>query len=88
MTSKQLVNVFKALGDETRIKIVELLIDGEKCGCRLIESLDIPQPTLSHHTKILCDSGVLDSRKDGKWTYYKISSEVVNEIKTYIDTLV
>lgn len=87
MTQKQLANMFKALGDETRIKIVNLLTDGEKCGCKLIDSLEIPQPTLSHHTKILCDAGILESRKDGKWTYYKVSSEGINALNEFLKTL-
>ena len=65
--------VFKALCDENRIRILEALQNGEKCGCKLLEELNMTQPTLSHHMKILCDAGITDSRKEGKWTHYKIS---------------
>ena len=67
--------VFKAFCDENRLMILELLQTGEKCACKLLEDLNIGQSTLSHHMKILCDSGVVKARKDGKWTYYSINME-------------
>lgn len=67
--------VFKAFCDESRLMILELLRSGEKCACILLEQLDISQSTLSYHMKILCDSGVVESRQDGKWTHYKISEQ-------------
>lgn len=66
--------VFKAFCDEKRLAILELLRGGEKCACVLIEQMGIGQSSLSYHMKILCDSGVVDARQDGKWTHYKISS--------------
>lgn len=67
--------VFKAFCDEKRLHILELLRDGEKCACVLIEKMDMPQSTLSYHMKILCDSGVVDSWPEGKWTHYRLSPE-------------
>ncbi len=67
--------VFKAFCDENRLQILEMLRSGEKCACVLLESLQISQSTLSHHMKILCESGVVTSRKEGKWTHYSISRE-------------
>lgn len=67
--------VFKAFCDENRLQILEMLRSGEKCGCRLLAELDISQSTLSHHMKILCDSGVVSGRKVGKWTHYSISRQ-------------
>ena len=67
--------ICKALGDSNRLQIIQMLSDGEKCGCKLLEAFEITQPTLSHHMKILCDSGVVIGRKEGKWTHYSISSE-------------
>jgi len=67
--------VFKAFCDENRLMILKLLQDGEKCACRLLEELDIGQPTLSHHMKILCDSRVVEGRRCGRWTHYKISKD-------------
>lgn len=65
--------VFKALCDEKRLKILELLRGGEKCACVLLEQLDLGQSGLSYHMKILVESGIVESRQEGKWTHYKIS---------------
>lgn len=65
--------VFKAFCDENRLMILEMLQSGEKCACILLEKLNIRQSTLSHHMKILCDSGIVTPRKDWKWAYYSIS---------------
>lgn len=65
--------VFKALCDERRQRILELLHSGEKCACVLIDEMDMPQSSLSYHMKILCDSGIVTSREEGKWTHYQIS---------------
>jgi len=54
--------------------ILEMLQDGEKCACVLLVKLKIGQSTLSHHMKILVESGIVSARKQGKWTYYSISS--------------
>ena len=75
LNEKQTALVFKAFCDENRIRILNLLHNGEKCACVLLDDLHISQPTLSHHMKILCDSGVVVGRKEGKWTYYSISPE-------------
>lgn len=75
MNEKKIASVFKAFCDENRVRILENLITGEKCACVLLENLKITQPTLSHHMKILCDSGIVKGRKEGKWTHYSISPE-------------
>ena len=67
--------VFKALCDERRQRILELLHSGEKCACVLAEEMDMPQSSLSYHMKILCDSGIVTSREEGKWTHYQISRQ-------------
>lgn len=67
--------VFKAFCDEKRLQILELLRDGEKCACVLLEQLDTGQSGLSYHMKILVESGVVESRQEGKWTHYKISEK-------------
>lgn len=67
--------VFKAFCDENRLMILEMLQHGEICACHLLEELSISQSTLSHHMKILCDSGVVAHRKDGKWTHYSIDAK-------------
>lgn len=65
--------VFKALCDDKRLRILELLRGGEKCACVLLEQLDLGQSGLSYHMKILVESGIVESRQEGKWTHYKIS---------------
>lgn len=67
--------VFKAFCDERRLRILELLQGGEKCTCVLIEDMEMPQSSLSYHMKVLCESGVVEGRQDGKWTHYHISQE-------------
>ena len=74
-TYTKCAGVFKALSDENRLQIVEMLTDGELCACRILDRFNITQPTLSHHMKILCASGLVKGRKQGKWTYYSISKE-------------
>ena len=75
LDEKKIPTIFKAFCDENRVKILKLLLTGEKCACVLLDDMHITQPTLSHHMKILCDSGIVIGRKEGKWTHYSISSE-------------
>ena len=75
MDERRIALIFKALSDENRVRILKMLASGEKCACRLLEELEISQPTLSHHMKALCDSGIVTGRKEGKWTHYSISAE-------------
>jgi ArsR family transcriptional regulator len=69
------IRVFKAFSDTNRVRVLELLCDGEQCACVLLSDLDISQPTLSHHMKILCESGIVKSRRVGKWNYYTIDTD-------------
>ncbi len=75
MDERKTALIFKAFCDENRIRILKMLTSGEKCACKMLEELNVTQPTLSHHMKILCDSGVVVARKEGKWMHYSISSE-------------
>lgn len=74
-TYEEHAKVFKAFCDEKRLRILELLRGGEKCACVLLEQLDLGQSGLSYHMKILVESGVVESRQEGKWTNYKISEK-------------
>ena len=67
--------VFKALCDPKRLAILEQLRSGEKCACVLQEPMDLTQSGLSYHMKILCDSGIVTSRQEGKWTHYRLSPD-------------
>ena len=69
----QHAKVFKALSDPKRLAILELLRSGEKCACVLIEKLGMGQSAVSYHMKILCESGIVTSRQEGKWTHYSLS---------------
>ena len=69
------VRVFRAFTDENRIRVLEILSEGEQCACILLDELKISQPTLSYHMKILCESGILKSRRVGKWNYYSINAD-------------
>ncbi len=80
-------NILKAIAEPTRLKIVDMLSCGELCACIILEKFHITQPTLSHHMKILCKSGVVIPRKDGKWTHYSLSEERLNEISGFMNLL-
>lgn len=84
---KKTVTVFKAFCDENRIRILQLLLSGEKCACKLLEEMNITQPTLSHHMKILCDSGIVVGRKEGKWMHYSISVDGAEYAKQCLNAL-
>lgn len=75
MNNKYIENakIFKAFCDENRLMILEMLQSGEKCACKILDDLHIVQSTLSHHMRILVDSGIVNARKEGKWTHYSIS---------------
>lgn len=79
--------VFKALCDENRLAILELLQGGEKCACVLIDEMGIGQSSLSYHMKILCESGIVDSRQQGKWTHYCLSENGSRHAAELLTTL-
>ena len=84
MEEKKITELFKAFSDENRIRVLRMLQSGERCACELLEELEVSQPTLSHHMKILCEAGVVEARKDGKWMHYTLSAEGT---KLALDTL-
>lgn len=84
---KRTADIFKALCDENRVKILKMLRSGEKCACVILEDMNITQPTLSHHMKILCDSGLVKGRKEGKWTHYFIDEKGVKKAEMLLEEL-
>ena len=86
--NKEIINVFKAIADESRISIIKLLSEGESCACGLLERLSLSQPTLSHHMKVLCESGIVVSRKEGTWVFYTLAPDFKEKICGYIDELI
>ena len=79
--------LFKALCDEHRLAILDLLQLSEKCACDLLENISISQSTLSHHMKILVDSGIVQARKDKKWTYYGLSDSGITLAKNRLEVI-
>lgn len=77
----------KALADETRIKIFDMLSNGELCACNILEEFNITQPTLSYHMKILCESELVNSRKDGIWMKYSINQNSLKLLKNLFDDI-
>ncbi len=76
--------IFKAFSDTNRLMIMEMLQQGERCACEILENLDISQSTLSHHMKILCDSGIVDCRRQGKWMYYTLNKANCQSIRNFL----
>lgn len=82
---EQAALLFRALSDPNRLAIIDMIKTEEKCACKILEELQITQPTLSHHMKILCDSGLVNSRREGKWMHYSINKELFEEVKQIFD---
>lgn len=87
MNNTDVALICKALGDANRLEIVRMLSDGEKCGCKLLEAFEITQPTLSHHMKILNDCGLVNTRKEGKWSHYSLNCDTLTAFKNFIGGL-
>jgi len=78
---EQAAFVFKALGDPNRLAVIDMIKSEEKCACKILEALNITQPTLFHYMKTLCDVGLVNSRREGKWMHYSINAELFDEVK-------
>lgn len=87
MNTMDVALICKALGDSNRLQIVQMLSEGEKCGCKLLEAFEITQPTLSHHMRILTECGLVNARKEGKWSHYSLNCETLKEYKQFIEGL-
>ncbi len=79
--------LMKALSDETRLRILHMLTEGELCACRILEEFKITQPTLSHHMKTLKARGLVRSRKDGAWTKYTLNEGRMEEVREFFKDL-
>ena len=87
MNSIDVALICKALGDSNRLQIVKMLSEGEKCACNLLERFEITQPTLSHHMKTLCDCGLVEVRREGKWSHYSLNCETLAAFQAFIGKL-
>ena len=73
------VDVFKALGDERRMRIMHQIADNPGiCSCKVLEEHDMSQSTLSHHMKLLCSAGLVNCEKSGKWVHYTLNREGID----------
>ena len=79
MTNLQLSEIFKALGDPTRLGIMQLLTGKEMCVCEIIEAFDKSQPAISRHLKIMKQAGLLSEVREGKWIMYSIKPKITHE---------
>lgn len=79
------IKILKALGEINRLKIVDMLSSGEKCACIILESFHFTQPTLSHHMKVLMDSGIVKCRKEGTWMHYSLDKELCSDVVKFLD---
>lgn len=84
MESPDYIDILKALGDNTRLQIFQMLRNGTLCACKILEQLNITQPTLSHHMKVLCDCGLVKAEKDWKWTYYTIDCRKLQGLLAFL----
>lgn len=80
---KDLAQFYKALGDETRLKIIELLFNKELCVCDIFDAFTLSQPAISHHLKILKQAGVVNDTRVGKWIYYGLSPDRLVEVDVF-----
>ncbi|MBE6053523.1 MAG: winged helix-turn-helix transcriptional regulator [Clostridium sartagoforme] len=81
------IKILKALGEINRLKIVDMLSSGEKCACIILESFNFTQPTLSHHMKVLMDSGIVKCRKEGTWIYYRLDMELSDRLMRFLNNI-
>ena len=68
--------IFKVMSNPKRLKIIDMLSEGELCACKILEEFHITQPTLSHDMKVMCDLGIVKARKEGKWMQYSLDKTV------------
>lgn len=80
--------IFRALADETRLAIVRMLLGKELCVCHVIDALDMSQPAISHHLKILRQAGVVRDRREGKWIFYRLNPDAFRRIGEVLSVIV
>ena len=84
---KEYAPFFKMLSDPNRLMIVDMLSCGELCACVILEKFQITQPTLSHHMKNLCGSGLVNGRREGKWMYYSLNNETTRNLRAFLSEI-
>lgn len=81
------VELFHALSDETRLAVIEMLQNGERCVCELQDELDAAQSRLSFHLKVLKDAGIVNDRKEGRWVHYSLNPDAFAELGEVVSDL-
>ncbi|MDD2957237.1 MAG: metalloregulator ArsR/SmtB family transcription factor [Lachnospiraceae bacterium] len=76
--------IFRALGDSHRLHILDMLMEREMNAGEILEAVDVVQSTLSHHMKSLCEAGLVNARREGKWTYYTVNEEAVKLAEDFL----
>src|SRR5678816_3657802 len=84
----ELENLFKALADKTRLRILALLGNNEVCVCHIHDSLGLPQPTVSRHLAYLRRSGLVTARRDGVWMHYRVSNSLDPGVQKVLDAAI
>ncbi len=84
LQNEALLQRFQAVAEETRFDIVRRLSDGERCVCELQDDLDAAQSRLSFHLKKLKEAGVVSDRRDGRWVYYSLVPEALDEMRAFL----
>lgn len=87
LSTKKAVALFHALSDETRLALLDRLKDGERCVCELTDAMKASQSRLSFHLKVLKDAGLVEDRREGRWMYYSLSAEAIEELEGLVDAL-
>jgi ArsR family transcriptional regulator len=87
LSHEELAAIFKAMSDEPRLKILDMLCDGEMCACDILEEFAFTQPTLSYHMKTLAECGLVKARKDGAWMRYSLNMESVDSLRNFLNHL-
>ena len=87
LSTKKAVALFHALSDETRLTLLDRLKDGEQCVCELTDAMNAAQSRLSFHLKVLKDAGLVEDRREGRWMYYSLSAQAIEELEDLVDSL-
>ena len=83
----KLTRQFRALSDETRLRIIDLLRGGERCVCDLTDQLGLAQSLLSFHLKALKEAGLITDRREGRWSYYQLEPETFAQLESFVGGL-
>jgi ArsR family transcriptional regulator len=87
LQEEQARSLLKALADPLRLRVIEALGDGERCVCDLTADLGLAQSKLSFHLKVLKEAGLLADRQEGRWVYYRLRSEAIDDLRDWLAEL-